>query len=243
MARSPVLQIPNAAQVTLLWSVSGNLAENVLGASHTGGVVFNQALAESLGAAIKAAFTSNLSSRMTANSTLARVGVRSLSSPNLPMFRDTGATVTGVAVGDALPPYVAECITLRTSRSGKSYRGRTYLSGWAESENDPNGRQSAASATAGVAFVQAISAAMTAAGLTLAVLSRPAYEQILQETTIIPGGTNIVRTLSHTTPKAGTFTNVSALESRATSWETQTRRVNGRGAIPSLAGSVATVNL
>jgi hypothetical protein len=78
MARSPVLQIPNAAQVTLLWSVSGNLAENVLGASHTGSVVFNQALAESLGAAVKAAFTSNLSSRMTANSTLARVGVRSL---------------------------------------------------------------------------------------------------------------------------------------------------------------------
>ena len=235
MARQPVLQIPNAAQLTLFWAIAGQLGMNVFGASHAGSVVFDQALAEALGTAIKSAFTTNLGARMTANTQLARVGIRSLSSPQLPIFRDTGAVVAGTATGDSLPSQVAQCITLRTARSGKSYRGRAYLGGWAETESDVNGRQSTLAINAGVAFVQAISNALTARNLTMAVLSRPAYESDLVRTTHIPGSDDIVEILSHVTPKAGSFQNVVAIENRTGFWETQRRRVNSRGALPALA--------
>lgn len=234
MARSPVLQIPNAAQITLLWTIAGQLAENVLGASHTGSVVFDQSLADALGASIKTAFTTHLSALFPANCALARVAVRSLSSPALPMWLDTGALAGGVAVADALPPSTALCITLRTARSGKSYRGRTYLSGFSETANDATGITSQAAIDAAIAFMQAVSTALTSRNLTLAVLSRPAYEQRLEETTIIPGSANIVRLLSHTTPKAGSFQNVTAIESRTQGWESQRRRANTRGVPPGL---------
>jgi hypothetical protein len=243
MARSPVLQIPNAAQLTLFWICAGQLAENVLGCSHTGGVVFDQALAEALGSSIKAAFQTNLGSHFPAVVALARVGIRSLSSPNLPIWRDSGALSSGTAVGDCLPPNVAQCVTLRTARSGKSYRGRTFLSGFAESDSDTNGHQSSASSAAGVAFINAVNTALQARSLRLAVLSRPAYEQTLVETTIIPGSDNIVRLLSHSTPKAGSFENVTVVESRNLLWESQRRRNNGVGVPPTFFDAVHTIHL
>lgn len=240
MARSPVLLIPNAAQVTLFFALPFNAALNVIGASHSGGVVFDQSLADALGASIKAAFTTHLAPHMTNNTQLARVGVRSLSSPALPMFRDTGAVVAGTAPGDALPAHIAQCITLRTARSGKSYRGRIYLGGWAESVNDVNGRQSSVASTAGVAFVQAVRDALVARNMVMAVLSKPAYEQLLEETTIIPGSDNVVRLVSHTTPKAGSFQNVTSHESITATWETQRRRSNQRTPSPGLLNPVAS---
>lgn len=243
MARSPALFIPNAAQLSLFWSLAGQLGINVIGASQTGGVVFNQALAEALGSAIKAAFTTNLSIHMPAASRLVRVGIRSLSSPNLPIFRDTGAIVSGAAAGDPMPMQISQCITFRTARSGKSYRGRTYLSGWGELVNDVNGLQSTTSATAGVAFMQAVSNALTAQQLTMAVLSRPAYESNLVRTTIVPGGENIVDTISHVTPKAGSFQNIVAIESRNAIWETQRRRMNLRGAAPSTLDALVRMDV
>jgi hypothetical protein len=239
VARSPVLQIANAAQLRLLWSVNSALAINVLGASHTGSVVFNQALADTLGAAIKAAFVTNLAPLCTASVALARVGIRSLSSPHLTEFRDTGALALGTAVGDSLPAGVALCITLRTAESGKIARGRCYLPGFAESQNDSLGTTSAATATAAVAFVTAVRSALTASNLTLAVLSRPAYEQRLERTTLVPGQPDVVDLLSHTTPKSGSFRNVTSVESRNNRWEFQRRRDNGRGVAPTLLEPVA----
>lgn len=233
------MQIPNAAIVTLYWAIAGSVGVNVLGASHSGSVVFDQTLAEALGASIKAAFTTHLSPHMPAVSALARVGVRSLSSPNLATWRDTGGLVSGVAVGDALPSQTAQCITLRTARSGKSYRGRTYLGGWGESVSDLNGHQLAAAGAAGVSFMTAVQAALTARNLTLAVLSRPAYEQIVERTTIVPGSDNVVDRISHSTPKAGSFQNVTAVESRTAVWETMRTRANSRGDVLALLNTVA----
>jgi len=41
---------------------------------------------------------------------------------------------TGVVTGDALPGNVAACITHRTGQAGRSFRGRTYIGGLAESQ-------------------------------------------------------------------------------------------------------------
>jgi hypothetical protein len=239
VARSPVLQIPNAAQLRLLWTVNAQLCVNVIGASHTGSVVFDQALANALGSAIKAAYTTNLGTLQTINSSLVRVGIRSLSSPHLQEWRDTGAAVSGSATGDPLPANTALCITTRTAQSGKSARGRIFLPGFSEGQNDANGIMLNACATAAVAFVTAVRNALTASGLTMAVLSRPSYEQLLERTTIIPGSDNVVDLLSHTTPKPGGFLNVTSVESRNLQWETQRRRVNGRGGSVALFDPVA----
>lgn len=227
----------------LLWSINAQLAVNVIGASHTGSITFNQALADALGSAIKSAYTTNIASMQTANASLVRVGVRSLSSPNLQEWRDAGAPVSGTAVGDPLPAEVALCITLRTANSGKSFRGRTYLPGFAESQNDVNGLISSATSAAAVAFMTAIRNAFTASGLTMAVLSRPAYEQIVERTTLIPGQESVVDRLSHSTAKSGGFTNVTSLESRTARWEAQRRRENGRGGLPALLNPVAFQHL
>lgn len=234
MARSPALVIGNAAQVRLLWSLNGNLGVNVLGASHTGSVVFNQGLADTLGAAIKAAYNSHLSAVQNGATSLVRVGIRSLSSANLQEWLDQGAPVGGAGAGDPLPANVSLCLTLRTGQSGKSFRGRAFLGGWSEANNNSSGVADTPVVTAALAFMQAVRDALTASGLTLAVLTRPQYEQIVERTTIVPGEENQVDRISHQTAKPGRFTNITSVESRSNTWETQRRRVNGRGAVPAM---------
>jgi hypothetical protein len=218
----------------LLWSVSGNLAINVIGMVITGNPVFNQALAETIGSAVKGAFTTNLAPRMAANCTLVRVGIRDLRSPNLPEFRDTGTIPPGTGVGDPLPGSLAAVVTLRTAGSGKSFRGRVYISGFCEAENSSAGAASAAVGTSIVAFITAIDTAITGSGLRLAVLTRPQDDIVITETTTHSNGTTTARQLSHQTAKSGAARQVTIIENRNATWETQRRRVNGRGVVPSL---------
>jgi hypothetical protein len=218
--------------VRLLYSLSNQLAVNVLHANVTGAVVVNQALANTLGSAIKSAFSSNLGTHMAAGSVLARVGVRDLRSANLPEFLDTGSLTAGTGVGDALPTQDAACITLRTALSGKSFRGRVYISGFTEADNDANGFTTAAANTACVAFLVAVQAAMNTSGMILSVASRPAEEKILTETTNHANGTTTVRTLSHQTPKSGTSQAVTSIAARDGFWQSQRRRGNARGVPP-----------
>lgn len=241
MARGPALQIPNAAQLRLLWDVNSALAVNVIGGMHTGAVVFDQALAESLGSAIKAAFTANLATHCTAATRLVRVGIRSLSSPNLQEWRDTGALVAGTAVGDPLPASVALCVTLRTARSGKSFRGRTFLPGFAEAENLTTGAAGAATHTAALAFMGAIDTALGGHGIDTAVLTRPAYASELMRITHHPDGTDETEVLARVTSKPGAATVVTSFEARTLAWESQRRRINGRGVAPALVDYVATL--
>lgn len=241
MARAPVLQIPNAAQLRLLWNINSALAVNVIGASHAGTVVFNQALAEALGSAIKAAFTTHLAARCSTACQLVRVGIRSLSSPNLQEWRDTGAAVAGSAVGDPLPGSVACCVTVRTGRSGKSYRGRVFLPGWSEAENLATGASATGTGTAAVAFMQAVNSALQTQNLSAAVLTRPAYASEVSRTTHLADGTDEVEVLSRVTAKPGGFTNATSFESRTLAWESQRRRINGRGIPPALVDYVASL--
>lgn len=221
--------IPNGALVRLLWSVNGELAINVFGARVGGTTNINQALAESLGSAIKSAYTVNLAANASTTTSLVRVGVRDMRVEHQPEFRDTGAPVTGQTTSDSLPGNVAICITLRTAQAGKSFRGRNYIGGLSEDANDPQGRIGAASASAAVAFVSAIRTAMTSNGLTLAVASRPSERTVVTETVFHNDGTSSTRTISTETAKAGSLTDVISVESRNNAWESQRRRNNGRG--------------
>lgn len=239
MAISPV--IANAVQVRLAWNIAGQGAYNVLNAQASAGVVVNQALAETLGSAIKSAYTSNLQAVTGLTSGLIRVGVRDLRVPNAAEFLDTGAGIPGAATGDPLPGFVSACFTLRTAKSGKSFRGRVYLGGFTEADNDTSGSAALAIATAGVNFLNAVKAAMTASQLTWAVASRPSEAYIINKTTTHNDGTTTTKTLTRVTAKSGGVEPITSVSSRSGAWETQRRRTNGRGVLPTSLGPVAEI--
>ena len=241
MPISPV--IPNTVEVRLLWSLSGALAVNVLHAIAPGGYTVNQTTTNTLAAAIKSAWSANLGAAMSTSVGLIRVGLRDLRTANQAEYLDSGNAVAGATAGDMLPPNVASMVTLRTANAGKSFRGRVYIGGFLETQNDASGNTLLAAATAAVNFMVGVQAAMTSSGLQLAVSSRPSEEKILVETTNHNDGTTTTRTVSHTKAKPGQSTPVTVIQSRNNAWESQRRRGNGRGATPTALSPVVSVTL
>lgn len=238
MAISPI--IPNGAFVRVYGTAGNQLTINVYGARVFPETVINQALAETLGASIKSAWSANFATRFNGASSIVRVGIRDMRVANQAEFRDTGAPVVGAAAAvDAMPGNVACCITLRTASSGKSFRGRTYISGWAEPDNDVNGHQSAAAASAAVTYMTAVKTAFTNAGLALAVASRPAERFEIVKTTFHADGSTTSDTIGRGSARTGSINDVIALESRTNLWESQRTRNNSRGITPTLLTPVA----
>lgn len=229
---SPPLVVTNAVQVRLLGTVAAQGSVNVLHARKGAGLVISQALANTVGAAIKAAWTTRFSTLCGSNTSLVRIGLRDLTAANQPEFLDTGGAVGGVTAGDPLPAQVAACVTLRTQFSGKSNRGRVYIGGFNETENIGAGAMSTAVAAAVVAFVGDVQAALTASTMTLAILSRPAYAFVDTRSWTLPNGTTQVDTIGRGNARPGAIEPVTIIQSRNTAWETQRRRNNGRGGLP-----------
>lgn len=204
--------IPNSAQLKLVWSHPGGVWQNVLGFVGSGALpTIDQALANNLFTDVSSALTaSGLASQLASTVVFERVLLRSLNSANQPEFTGTGTPTGGAGVGDLLPLSNAACVTLRTALAGKSFRGRVYISGYAESANDPNGRITTAANNAANSFVDGIRVNATARGLLLAVLSRPA------DAVTIPAVTRPAR--------VGQGNAVTALLVRDTRWESQRRR-------------------
>lgn len=201
----PQLVVPNAAQMRLIWSLSGQLyALNVLGVVNAGSVAITQALTNTIGAAIKTSFTSSThGAAVSTLVSLANVGLRDIRSANTAEFIDTGGAVAGTATGgDLLPPQTALCITLRTAQAGRSFRGRVYLPGYTELSNIVTGTIN--NPAPAVTFITGIKSALTANGLDLGVLSRPAP-------TAVP-------------PRFGFITVVTSIVARDSVWDTQRRR-------------------
>jgi hypothetical protein len=188
----------------LIWSLSGQLyALNVLGVVNAGGVAITQALTNTVGAAIKAQFTST--GHVAAISTivsLASVGLRDIRTASQPEFIDTGGAVAGTLAGDFLPPQVALCITLRTALAGPRFRGRVYLCGFGEATNTAVGVINTTATS--VNFVTGIKTALQASALDLGVIHRP--------------------TSAPLAPSAGFITVVNSIVARDAVWDTQRRR-------------------
>lgn len=232
MAVSPV--IANCVQVRLLWALVGNGTVNVLNASAPPGVVVNQTLANTVGLAIKNAFTANLGAKLSTSSALVRVGLRDMRVAAAPEFLDAGAAVFGTGAGDSLPVQTAQVVTLRTAKAGKSFRGRVYLSGFLEADSGASGVAVGSLPVACVAFINAVNTALTSSGMKLAVASRPAERTTIVRTIFHNDGTTTVKTLSDVKAKPGGVEDVTIVQSRSDAFETQRRHNNGRGAVPSI---------
>lgn len=231
--------IPNGCYVRLLYAVGNQLAINNLGARVLSATVINQALAESLGAAIKSAYNANLAIYAHTTAALVRVGVRDMRVEHQPEFRDTGAPAAGVGTEPALPPQTAFGVTLRTAGAGRSFRGRVYLPGWSELASTTDGTIESTAAVAAMSFMTALQTALSNNGLNLAVLSRPAERFETVKTTFHADGSTTSEVIAKGNARTGTVSNVIAAESRNNLWETQRRRANGRGISPTLLTPVA----
>jgi len=198
------LIVPNAAQMRLIWAQGGVLyALNVLGVHIPGATAITQALTNTIGAAVKAALTSSgQGAAVHTTITLANVGLRDIRTANTAEFLDSGAAVAGTATGDLLPPQVALCITLRTALAGRSFRGRCYLPGFAESVNGAAGAANGSAVS--VAFITAIKSTLVSNALDLGVIHRP--------------------TAAPLPVTAGFITPVTTIVSRDLVWDTQRRR-------------------
>lgn len=198
------LIVPQAAQMRLIWSLSGVLyALNVMGVVNAGGIAITQALANTIGTAIKSGMTSSGHAAAVHNLVaLANIGIRDIRTANQSEFLDTGAALAGTGTGDLLPLQTASCVTLRTALAGRSFRGRCYLPGFGEINNSATG--TLVGSASGVAFVTAIKAALVASALDLGVISRPAPDAI--------------------PARAGSINVVTSIVSRDAVWDTQRRR-------------------
>lgn len=169
------LIVTQGALVRLIWAQSGiNYAVNVYGAINTASAAITQTTANTLGSAIKAAFSAGgaWNTQVGTSVTLANVGIRDVSAPNRPEFLDAGAAVAGTAAGNLAPLNTAICVTLRTALAGRSFRGRTYLSGLTTAAVSTGGLITGPVQAAAKAWVDAVDAAMGANGFPMAVISR-----------------------------------------------------------------------
>jgi hypothetical protein len=199
--------VPNGVQLRIAWFIGGTTFNNVLHASKVGGVAVDQALANAVDSAVKAAFTSSgLAAHIVSGCSLSVVGVRDVASKGMAEFLGSGAAVPGTATGDALPSRTALCITHRTARAGRSFRGRSFLPGFGEADNDSAGHASATATAAGAAFFNTIRTTLPST-LVLGVGSADRYD----------ANGNVIR--------AGFVTPISISLSRNNLFETQRRRV------------------
>lgn len=230
----PPLQVPGAAQVRLMWTTpGGGIMINVLGAAVSGSPTFGQAHANSLGSAIKGSFASSgMNARVHTGVSLVSIGVKDLRSQSLTEFLDQNAPVAGTATGDRLPGNVAFCVTLRTNLSGPRYRGRVYLGGFAEADNEADASATSALAATAVAFITAVQGNMASNGLSLGVISRPHEAVTVTTVTHLNDGTDRTEVDEHA-GRPGQVNVVTLIQARNDVWDSQRRRTTP-GAISSL---------
>lgn len=123
------LVVPNGGQLRLHWVMGTELAFNVLGLRIGSGAVVDLAVANALGDAVSSAFnTATLSINLDSGTVLQGVGVRDLRQANLPeIMSSTFVEKVGTGGGSRSSYLNSLCVTLRTAKAGKSFRGRVYL--------------------------------------------------------------------------------------------------------------------
>lgn len=109
-----------------------------------------------------------------------RVDLRDLNQEGMGLVASTAAAHNGTAAAaDLLPVQIAACLTVRTEKAGKKFRGRMYWGGFAETANGTDNHMTTAAKTALDAFSNGFVAAANVAGLTFGVLHRPtAFDEI-----------------------------------------------------------------
>ena len=206
--------IENSAQLKIFWANGTRQWQNVYGMLGSPTMVPNitQALVDALFTAIKArAETTTILGMMPTTTQLVACSVRDLRNEAMAEIKSAGTPAAGTGTGDLLPLNNAVCVTIRTAKAGKSFRGRSYIAGWNEAQNDGTGRMNQTTADAAKGFITGIGQAFGAPfQAQLAVLS------FARDAETIPA--KVI------TGKSSFSNGVTLLESRNLKWESQRRR-------------------
>jgi len=117
-------------EIKARWQNSGQTFVNVWHARVVTAGAIDDVLAETLFGGFKTQLTSSGFAGQLADSTsFTGVSVKDLRQANMPEYNSSGTAAAGADATGELPEQVALCVTGRTNRSGREFRGRTYFGG------------------------------------------------------------------------------------------------------------------
>lgn len=205
--------IPNTVEVIANIAATGRTFHVTWHEIIPAGTAVTSGLADAIFGPLKAGWTTNLAPQCAPTTVFGGLSLRDLRDVGFPLVNSTTGSAAGTAATETnqLPLNIASCLTTRTAKAGKSFRGRMYWGGYCEIANGVNGRMSAAMKTALDAFAANFLTAVNVSGLTMGVAHRPTVFDDVTGLPVAPG-------LGFITP----ITNVLA---RDDVWDSQRRRV------------------
>jgi hypothetical protein len=214
---APPLQVNNAGLLRVIWSLGGTpFAVNVYGFSGTLAAPPTPALASSIATAMATRYgTSGLPAMQHTSVSCTAIGIRDIHRPSSPEIPGTFTPFSGTGTGNLLPLQVSFCTTIRTAKAGRSFRGRSYIPGFAAAANDIAGHPVATVRSACQTWVTNIDASLADNGYQLAVISRPVWMEVDPPT--IPPTFTLIR--------EGAANDMTTVEGRDLIWDTQRRRL------------------
>jgi hypothetical protein len=207
--------IPNAAQVTINWTMAnGRVAHNVLYSTYTGTPALSVTIAETIRAGLVSGATwTTLATFLSNAATLASVTLLDVRSAAGVAIQSTGAATPGTAAGGPLPDEVAAVITARTASRGVANRGRIYIPCWGSAALFGSGTIAAAAVTALQAWANTNVFANLNSNLGAMVIAHP----LRQAYTSAATGRHFDERPAGTVP-------ITALTVRNNTWDSQRRR-------------------
>jgi hypothetical protein len=138
------------------------------------------------------------------------IDIRSADNPGI---QSTGAPVAGTNPSNPSPDQVAIVVTLRTGKTGRSHRGRSYVAGWTSAAVAPDGTIAPAAQNAALSYVQAWALAASGVPAVLAIRSPALPDRPAHDGTTLPA-------------KPFELTQVLSFDMRDTIFDTNRRRLD-----------------
>jgi hypothetical protein len=203
--------ISQGVEANLVLFLNTTAARIVIHYTNPGSVPIDEALANSIFGSLAGLWTANLATFCPTTVAFARVDLRDINSEGQPLVASTATGHNGTAAaGQLLPNQLAACLTVRTNRSGRKYRGRMYWAGFAETANGSDNHMEPTFKTALDAFASGFVSAASVGGLTFGVAHMPTA---FDENTGLP-----------ISPGLGFITPANQVICRDNVWDSQRRR-------------------
>jgi|SRR5688572_12924668 len=168
----PFIPTPNGIQVEMRYSYLGERCENVFWTNWTGGSPPAAADLSTIGELFWEWWDAQIKPIQSANATLREIYVTDQSAADGAAATFTaGLPADGGNVLEPLPGNVSLCISLRTAKRGRSFRGRSYIIGLTENQVAGNAL-TAPSAAAWLAAYDVLVSSLAASSNQLCVCSK-----------------------------------------------------------------------
>lgn len=134
----PAIVVPDSLLATVRGSYQGEEWNNVIGITSATPFLLDQTVVNEIADVIRTAYASAAAAFHTAW-TLTDISIADLRTATSPAWDSDVVDLAGSATGDAMSPNIAVCVSHQTGFRGRSYRGRTYLTGIPVSTMGPDG--------------------------------------------------------------------------------------------------------